>query len=64
MKDREGGHGDVGELDLDVFAAARIRQRLEHLPQWSYEMAAQRMHQPAYNTKQEKVQVPDIIDDR
>ena len=33
MKHREGGHGDVGELDLDVFAGARVRQRLENLPQ-------------------------------
>ena len=63
MKDREGDHDDVGDLELDIFAGARVRQRLEHLPQWSYEMAAQRMHPPAYNTKQEKVQVPDLMDD-
>ena len=65
MEYREGGHGDgdVGELELDVFAAARVRQGLEHLPQWSYEVGAQKMHPPAYNTKQEKVQVSDIIEE-
>ena len=49
MEDRERGHGDVGVLVLDGFAAARIRQRLEHQLQLSDEVSAQRMHLPACN---------------
>lgn len=62
MEYREGGHGDVGELELDVFAGARVRQGLQHWLQLSYEVAAQRIHPPAYNRKRSKVQVSDIIE--
>ena len=41
----------------------RSRTRLEHLPNRSYEVAAQRMHPPAYNRNRLKVQVSDIIEE-
>ena len=30
VEDREGGHGDVGELVLDVFATPRVWQGFEY----------------------------------
>ena len=41
MEDRERGHGDVGVWVLDVFASARIRQRLKHRLQLSDEVSVQ-----------------------
>ena len=61
MEYGKGGHGDVAELELDVFAGTRVWQGLEHGLQLSYEVAGQRMHPRAYNTMRPKVQVSDII---
>ena len=48
---REGGHGDVGELELDVLAAPGVWQGFEHLPQLVDEMAGEVLHSPADSRK-------------
>lgn len=59
MEHREGGHGDVGELELDVFAVAWIRQSFEHCAKLCDEMAGEGLHSWAYSRNLTKVQVSD-----